>query len=41
MGDIDVEPETILAEEEPKKTIPIDEMGADDLVNKEIVLTGK
>jgi len=41
MGDVDVEPETILAEEEPKKTIPIDEMGADDLVNKEIELTRK
>ena len=37
---IDVEPERILeeAEAEPKKTINIDEMGADDLVKKEIEL---
>lgn len=41
MGDIDVEPETILAEEDKPKSINIDEMGADDLVQKEIELTRK
>ena len=40
MADVDVEPEKIIAEEtkEPK-SVNIDAMGADDLVNKEIELT--
>lgn len=38
---IDVEPEQIIAEanKPPSKTIPIDDMGGDDLVQKEIELT--
>ena len=38
---IDVEPERVIEEENkpPPKTIDIDEMGADDLVQKEIELT--
>tara|TARA_R100000951_G_scaffold33684_1_gene28507 strand:- start:58 stop:498 length:441 start_codon:yes stop_codon:yes gene_type:complete len=42
MADVDVEPETIIAEEtaEPK-SVNIDSMGADELVNKEIELQRK
>ena len=41
MADVDVEPETILAEETKPSKINVDEMGADDLVQKEIELTRK
>jgi|TARA_R110002049_G_scaffold86046_1_gene218737 hypothetical protein len=41
MGDVDVEPETILAEEDKPKSVNVDEMGADDLVQKEIELQRK
>ena len=42
MADVDVEPETIIAEETAKPSkINVDEMGADDLVQKEIELQRK